>query len=64
MSKDKQSLAAPRGMRDFYPADMAIQSRIFDTWRRSAERFGFQRYDACVVESLDLLKRKAGEDIV
>ncbi len=64
MSKDKQSLAAPRGMRDFYPADMAIQSRIFDTWRNAAERYGFQRYDACVVESLDLLKRKAGEEIV
>jgi len=64
MSKDKQSLAAPRGMRDFYPSDMAIQSRIFDTWRGAAERYGFQRYDACVVESLDLLKRKAGEEIV
>lgn len=64
MSRDKQSLVAPRGMRDFYPAAMAIQTRIFDTWRRSAERFGFQRYDACVVESLDLLKRKAGEEIV
>lgn len=64
MSKDKQSLAAPRGMRDFYPSDMAIQARIFDTWRSAAERYGFQRYDACVVESLDLLKRKAGEEIV
>ncbi len=64
MSTDKQSLAAPRGMRDFYPTDMALQARLFDTWRLAAERYGFQRYDACVVESLDLLKRKAGEEIV
>jgi len=64
MSKSKPSLAAPRGMRDFYPDEMAIQSHLFDTWRTSAERFGFLRYDACVVESLDLLKRKAGEEIV
>ncbi|MDP6490681.1 MAG: histidine--tRNA ligase [Kiritimatiellia bacterium] len=64
MSKDKQSLAAPRGMRDFYPSDMAAQMRLFDTWRSAAEQYGFQRYDACVVESLDLLKRKAGEEIV
>lgn len=64
MSGDRQSLAPPRGMRDFYPADRAVQDRIFDVWRASAERFGFQRYDACVVESLELLKRKGGEEIV
>jgi histidyl-tRNA synthetase len=51
-------------MRDFYPADMALRNSIFDAWRTSATRFGFLPYDACVVESLDLLKRKAGEEIV
>jgi histidyl-tRNA synthetase len=50
-------------MRDFYPDDMARQDRLFDIWRTSAERFGFQHYDACVVESLELLTRKAGEEI-
>lgn len=50
-------------MRDFYPGDMAAQDRLFDTWRTSARRFGFQHYDACVVETLDLLTRKAGEEI-
>jgi len=64
MSKGPSKFSAPRGMRDFYPEDMALQNRIFDAWRRSAERSGFDRYDACVVESLDLLKRKAGEEIV
>ena len=51
-------------MRDFYPEDMALRNRLFDAWKNAAARFGFAQYDACVVESLDLLKRKAGEEIV
>ncbi len=54
---------APRGMRDFYPEDMLWRNRIFDAWRAAAERFGFQNYDACVVESLELLQRKSGEEV-
>ncbi len=51
-------------MRDFYPEDMRLRARVFDAWRLAAECAGFEAYDACVVESLDLLKRKAGEEIV
>jgi len=58
------SFQPPRGMRDFYPDDMLLRNRIFDSWRTAADRFGFAPYDSCVVESLDLLKRKAGEEIV
>jgi len=58
------SYNSPRGMRDFYPEDMAKRNYIFDAWRQAATEFGFLQYDACVVESLDLLKRKAGEEIV
>lgn len=55
---------APRGMRDFYPEDMRKRTRVFDAWRHAAESFGFEAYDTCVVESLPLLVRKAGEEIV
>jgi histidyl-tRNA synthetase len=61
---DEPVLAPPRGMRDFYPADMAVRQHLFRAWRDAAERFGFEAYDACVVESLELLKRKGGEEIV
>jgi histidyl-tRNA synthetase len=61
---DAAKFQSPRGMRDFYPEDMRLRSRIFDAWRAAAEQSGFEAYDACVVESLDLLKRKAGEEIV
>lgn len=57
------SFDAPRGMRDFYPEDMTWRNRIFDAWRNVAERFGFLNYDACVVESLELLQRKSGEEV-
>ena len=61
---DNTTFQPPRGMRDFYPEDMRLRSRIFDAWRTAAEQSGFEAYDACVVESLELLKRKAGEEIV
>ncbi|MDD5677713.1 MAG: histidine--tRNA ligase [Kiritimatiellae bacterium] len=64
MTTEAAHFEAPRGMRDFYPAEMAVRNAIFDAWVRSARAFGFAQYDACVVESLDLLKRKSGEEIV
>ena len=64
MSQGDSSFNPPRGMRDFYPEDMAVRNAIFGAWTAAATRFGFQHYDACVVESLDLLKRKSGEEII
>ena len=64
MPKPSNNLQPPRGMRDFYPEDMRLRNYVFDAWTKASELFGFEAYDACVVESLDLLKRKAGEEIV
>ena len=50
-------------MRDFYPDDMACLNAVLNAWHSSAHRFAFSEYGSCVVESLDLLKRKAGEEI-
>ena len=63
MAVENSLFASPRGMRDFYPEDMERRSRIFGAWRAAALQSGFCEYDACVVESLDLLKRKSGEEI-
>ena len=59
---DKISFEAPRGMRDFYPEDMAWRNRVFGAFRAAADAAGFEPYDACVVESFELLARKAGEE--
>jgi len=57
------SFEPPRGMRDFYPEDMVWRNRVFDAWRQASVAFGFQPYDACVVENLVLLQRKSGEEV-
>lgn len=56
--------APPRGMRDFYPEDMRKRNMLFDAWRQASLKYGFEEYDAPVVETEELLKRKSGEEIV
>ncbi len=51
-----------KGVRDFYPADMAMQRYIFETWSTTAERFGFERYDASILEPSELYKAKGAEN--
>ncbi len=60
---EKISFEAPRGMRDFYPEDMRWRNKVFDAFRAAGEAAGFEPYDACVVESYELLARKAGEEV-
>ena len=60
---EKISFEAPRGMRDFYPADMVWRNKVFDAFRAAGEAAGFEPYDSCIVESYDLLARKAGEEV-
>ncbi len=51
-----------KGTRDFYPEDMAIQRYIFDTWAKTAELHGFERYDASILEPSELYKSKGAEN--
>eukprot|EP00339_Tiarina_fusa_P001593 CAMPEP_0117001668 /NCGR_PEP_ID=MMETSP0472-20121206/3587_1 /TAXON_ID=693140 ORGANISM="Tiarina fusus, Strain LIS" /NCGR_SAMPLE_ID=MMETSP0472 /ASSEMBLY_ACC=CAM_ASM_000603 /LENGTH=538 /DNA_ID=CAMNT_0004701745 /DNA_START=250 /DNA_END=1866 /DNA_ORIENTATION=+ len=57
-------LDGPSGTRDFYPPEMRVQNWLFDNFRASAKAFGFQEYDAPVLEHVGLYERKAGEEIV
>ncbi|MBN1149979.1 histidine--tRNA ligase [candidate division WOR-3 bacterium] len=52
-----------RGMRDFYPEEMKKREWLFSVWREVSQLWGFDPYDAPVVENLELLTRKAGEEI-
>jgi histidyl-tRNA synthetase len=60
----KNSLQAPRGTRDFYPDEMRRRNWLFDHFRQTAARFGFEEVDAPMVEHAELFTRKAGEEIV
>jgi histidyl-tRNA synthetase len=51
------------GFREFYPEALARRNHIFRLWRQTARAFGFDEYDAPVLESLDLYKAKSGEEI-
>ncbi|NCN52432.1 histidine--tRNA ligase [Candidatus Parcubacteria bacterium] len=62
--KPQLSTDAYKGVRDFYPEDMAIQRYIFDVWSMTAESFGYERYDASVLEPSELYRSKSSEEIV
>jgi histidyl-tRNA synthetase len=53
----------PRGTRDFFPDDMRLRTWLFARWSDVARRFGFEQFDAPVLESEALFVRKAGEEI-
>ncbi len=53
-----------KGARDFYPEDKRIQKFMFNTWRSVVERFGYEEYDAPILEPLDIYLAKSGEEIV
>jgi len=62
--KEAASTESYKGVRDFYPADMAIQNYIFSKMKKTAESFGYSEYGASVLEYADLYKAKSGEEIV
>lgn len=53
-----------QGTRDFYPEQMAIRTWLYNTLRSVAESFGYQEYEAPILESLDLYAAKSGEELV
>jgi len=53
-----------KGVRDFYPEDKFIQNYIFNVWKGSLESFGYEQYDASILELTDLYKNKTSQEIV
>lgn len=53
-----------KGARDFYPEDKRLQKYLFSVLRQAVERFGYEEYDAPILEPLDLYLAKSGEEIV
>ncbi len=62
MTEKKLETESYKGVRDFYPADMAIQDYIFKTWRQTATSFGFEHYEASVLEPSVLYKSKGAQN--
>lgn len=53
-----------KGARDFYPEDMRLQKYIFRKWREVCEAYGYEEYDAPILEPTDLYLNKGNEEII
>ncbi|MEC5152444.1 histidine--tRNA ligase [Cryobacterium sp. GrIS_2_6] len=53
-----------RGTRDFLPEEMSIRTQIFESLFKTAELFGFERYDGPIIEPAAIYEAKSGKEIV
>ena len=53
-----------KGARDFYPEDKRLQKYMFAKIRQAVERFGYEEYDAPILEPVELYLAKTGDEIV
>lgn len=60
----KKIVQPVKGTRDFYPEQMAIRIWLYNQMRAVAESFGYQEWEAPILESLELYAAKSGEELV
>ncbi|MFZ5881121.1 MAG: histidine--tRNA ligase [Chloroflexota bacterium] len=60
----KNVIPPVKGTRDFYPEQMVVRTWLYDTLREVAESFGYQEWEAPILETLDLYAAKSGEELV
>ncbi len=53
-----------KGARDFYPEQMRLRNYIFGKWREVCERYGYEEYDAPILEPTELYLSKGNEEII
>lgn len=53
-----------KGARDLYPEEKRVQNYIFSVWKKIAERYGYENYDAPMLEPYELYAAKSGQEIV
>ncbi len=62
--REKVSTENYKGVRDFYPEDQFIQRYIFEHMERVCELFGYEEYNASILEPAELYRSKTSEEIV
>ncbi len=53
-----------KGTRDWYPQDMRLRDYIFATWRRVVRSYGYEAYDAPLLEPVNVYEAKSGQELV
>ncbi|HEY4488513.1 MAG TPA: histidine--tRNA ligase, partial [Candidatus Paceibacterota bacterium] len=65
MTRDKKlSTESYKGVRDFYPEEQFLQKYIFEHMERICELFGYEEYNASILEPAELYRGKTSEEIV
>ena len=65
MARDKKlSTESYKGVRDFYPEEQFLQKYIFEHMERVCELFGYEEYNASILEPAELYRGKTSEEIV
>ncbi len=64
MGASKLSTRTYKGARDFFPEDKRLQNYIFSVWREVANSFGYEEYDAPILERLEIYEAKSSEELV
>lgn len=60
----KTAVQSVKGTRDFYPEEMAFRSWLYGKVQEISRRFGYQEYEAPLLERLELYAAKSGEELV
>jgi histidyl-tRNA synthetase len=53
-----------KGARDFYPPEKRLQKYLFGVMRKVVESFGYEEYDAPIIEPLEIYQAKSGSELV
>lgn len=53
-----------KGSRDFFPEDKRLQNYMFNVLRRVSESFGYEEYDAPILEPTELFLMKGNQEII
>lgn len=59
-----QSTESYKGVRDFYPEDCFYRDYILNTLAKTAQSFGYEEYDASILEPADLYRGKTSDEIL
>ncbi len=60
----KQIIPPVKGTRDYYPEKMAVRNWLYQTIRQVSTSFGYQEWEAPILESITLYAAKSGEELV
>jgi histidyl-tRNA synthetase len=60
----KPTIRPIKGTRDFYPEEMAFRTWLYGKMKAASEKFGYQEYEAPILESIELYAAKSGEELV